>query len=671
MRLRSRFSPESLSNLHLLVLDILFGCLTPAAALWLRVESLEGLKEYLQPVIIYASFGVLWKLFSFRICGVYTQQWRYASEEEGIDLAKAAGVAMLIGVAAFYLVLRPSGAIPPDFPRSIPLIDGVLTLFCAGGIRFAVRLAHTLQASPRKTADTQRVLIAGAGDAGSMTVTEMTRNPQLGLVPAGFVDDDPRKAGQCIHGVKVLGTLADIPRIVAREGIKQVIIAMPKESGNVIRGVVHACRLAHVASRTMPGVYELLDGRVSVSQIREVQIEDILRRGVVKNETKGLDLLFRKSCVMITGAGGSIGRELCRQVFSFHPSDLVLLGHGENSIFEIAAELRALGTSERSPVNVHAVIADIRDGKRFRHALQTYRPGIVLHAAAHKHVGLMESNVADAVTNNVLGTQTAVDLSLESGVERFVMISSDKAVNPTSIMGVTKRIAELIVREAAFQSGRAFIAVRFGNVLGSRGSILPIFKGQIASGGPVTVTHPDATRFFMTIPEAVQLVLQATMLGCGGEVFVLDMGDPVRIHDLARDLIRLSGFVEGKDIEIAYTGLQPGEKLTEELFYGWERRERSPHEKIFVCTNGMSRELQISTPLSGGGGAAALPNETARFTQLRLETGKLVEAAGEERIADVMDILRDLVPEYRPPGDVPGKAAARELPISTPVDHVR
>ncbi|HUI66209.1 MAG TPA: nucleoside-diphosphate sugar epimerase/dehydratase [Bacteroidota bacterium] len=670
MKLKASFSPESLSNLHLLVLDILFGSLTPAAALWLRVESVYAFLEYFRPVMVFASVGVVWKLFSFRAFGLYSQQWRYASVEEGIDLAKAAGTAMLIGLAAFYLVLRPSRLIPPDFPRSIPLIDGVLTLFCAGGMRFAVRLAHTLQASPQQTVNTQRVLIAGAGDAGSMTVKEMIRNPQLGLVPAGFVDDDPAKAGQYIHGVKVLGKLADIPGIVARQGIKQVIIAMPKETGGVIRSVVQTCRLANVDSRTIPGVYELLDGRVSVSQIREVQIEDILRRGVVKNETKGLDHLFRDTCVMITGAGGSIGRELCRQICSFHPSDIVLLGHGENSIFEIAAELRAQSTSGMALGRIHAVIADIRDRQRVSHALQTFRPGIVLHAAAHKHVGLMESNVADAVTNNVLGTQTLVDLALDSGVERFVMISSDKAVNPTSTMGVTKRVAELIVQEAAFQSGRAFITVRFGNVLGSRGSILPIFKGQIASGGPVTVTHPGATRFFMTIPEAVQLVLQATMLGCGGEVFVLDMGEPVRIYDLARDLIRLSGLVEGKDIKIEYTGLQPGEKLTEELFYGWERTEHSLHEKIFVCTNGMSRDLQLSPSLSGGGNMAILPDETARFTQLRLEARKLVEAAQEERIADVIDILRDIVPEYRPGREQPEKAGQTEIRSQTQVDHV-
>ena len=670
MKLQARFSPEGLSNRHLLVLDVLFGFLTPAAALLLRVESLEGFKEYVQPVVIYGSLGVLWKLFSFRSCGLYSQQWRYASVEEGIDLAKAAGMAMFIGLVAFYTVLRPFGVIPPDFPRSIPLIDGVLTLFCAGSSRFAVRLAHSLQASSQQRVDTERVLIAGAGDAGSMIVKEMTRNPQLGLIPAGFVDDDPKKAGQYIHGVQVLGSLADIPRIVAQEGIKQVIIALPKESGRVIRSVVQTCGLAKVASRTIPGVYELLDGRVRVSQIREVQIEDILRRGIVKNETKGLDLLIRDSCVMVTGAGGSIGGELCRQICSFRPSDIVLLGHGENSIFEIAAELRRQSSSGRSPVNIHAVIADIRDSHRVSHALQTYQPRIVLHAAAHKHVGLMERNVADAVTNNVFGTQTLVDVSLDAGAERFVLISSDKAVNPTSIMGVTKRVAELIVQEAAVHSGRAFIAVRFGNVLGSRGSILPIFKEQIAMGGPVTVTHPEAKRFFMTIPEAVQLVLQATMLGRGGEVFVLDMGEPVRIRDLARDLIRLSGFVEGKDIEIEYTGLQPGEKLTEELFYGWERRGRSVHGKIFVCANGMSRDLHLHRTVSGRERVTRLSDETSRFTQLRLEAGKLINAAREERMAEVVAILRDLVPEYRPGKEELEVAGAHDMRRPIPVDHI-
>ena len=362
-------------------------------------------------------------------------------------------------------------------------------------------------------------------------------------------------------------------------------------------------------ARIIPGMYELLSGAASIGQLRDVQIEDLLRREPVHTDTAQVAALIRGRRVLVTGAGGSIGSELCRQIVRCEPAELIILGHGENSIFDIQNELEAgtdacdAGVEARNwqeasrpqhPATsitrprITPVIADIRDADRLAAMFAAHRPEIVFHAAAHKHVPLMEDNVEDAVTNNVLGTRRLVEASIAAGVEHFVLVSTDKAVNPSSVMGATKRVAELIVQEAARRTGRAFVAVRFGNVLGSRGSVVPFFQRQIAAGGPVTVTHPEVKRYFMTIPEAVQLVLQAAALGCGGEIFVLDMGEPVRIVDLARDLIRLSGLEPDRDIEIRYTGLRPGEKLFEELFGADEAYGRTQHEKIFVYRNGNS-----------------------------------------------------------------------------------
>jgi FlaA1/EpsC-like NDP-sugar epimerase len=390
--------------------------------------------------------------------------------------------------------------------------------------------------------------------------------------------------------------LQDIPRLISDHSISEVIIAVPEAPGEIIRRVVQACKKANVVSKTIPSVFEILSGS-AIAQLREVKIEDLLRRGTIHIETRDVESLLSGACVMVTGAGGSIGSELCRQIAHFRPKELVLLGHGENSIFKIAGELRNRQGLISESVRIHTVIADIRDRDRMNQVFRSFRPEIVFHAAAHKHVGLMQMNVCDAVTNNVEGTRILVDLADKYDVKRLVMISSDKAVNPTGIMGVTKRVAELVVHDAAERTGKNFVAVRFGNVLGSSGSVVPIFRQQIQEGGPVKITHPEVTRFFMTIPEAVQLVLQAGTMGKGGEIFVLDMGKPIKILDLARDLIRLSGLTEGDDIKIEFIGLQKGEKMHEELFYDTEKAERSRHEKILVWNNGAGSKT-ISKPSS-------------------------------------------------------------------------
>ncbi len=504
-------------------------------------------------------------------------------------------LATAINTLLFFSSLRllPPSLIPlfpypltPFLPRSIPLIDGMLTLMAVGGSRFSVRLAERWRR--RGSPGGKRVLIIGAGDAGRMIAREMQNNPQLGLEPVGFIDDDPNKQGMKIQGLPVLGDRERISEVVRDYKPRQAIIAMPTAPGKTIRRFVELCQQAGVETKTIPGIYELLSGRVSVSQIRDVRIEDLLRREPVKIETDQVARMIRGKRVLVSGAGGSIGAELCRQALQHGAAELILLGHGENSIFHITRELLSV---LQSPVSIVPVIADIRDRRRLQSIFEKHRPHIVFHAAAHKHVPLMECNVAEAVTNNVLGTQCLIEVAEQTDVERFVLISTDKAVNPTSVMGATKRVAEKLVEAAAARNGRVFVAVRFGNVLGSRGSVVNIFREQIARGGPVTVTHPDMRRYFMTIPEAVQLVLQAAAIGQGGEIFVLDMGEPVPIVELARDLIRLSGLEVGRDIDIEFIGARPGEKLFEELFAEGEVCQRTQHEKVFVCRNGLVGEM--------------------------------------------------------------------------------
>jgi FlaA1/EpsC-like NDP-sugar epimerase len=473
----------------------------------------------------------------------------------------------------------------------------------------------------------------GAGDAGAMILRELQRNPQMGIHVIGFVDDDLGKHEVHIHGVRVLGDRSDIPRLVKRYGVQQVIIAMPKAPGKAIREIVTICESAGVKTRIMPGIYSLLDGTVSVNELRSVNIEDLLRREPVQTDTSAVSGLVRGRQVLITGGGGSIGSELCRQVLRLRPTELVVMGHGENSVFDIYNELtRSLTTTKRQPADstgdcaVHAVIADIRFPDRLHAIFEEYRPEIVFHAAAHKHVPLMELNPVEAILNNVLGTRNLLDAALETGVDHFVMISTDKAVNPSSIMGASKRVAELLVHQAAAATGKPYVAVRFGNVLGSRGSVVPLFEHQVARGGPVTVTHPEMRRYFMTIPEAVQLVLQSAVMGGGGEVFVLDMGEPVRIVDLARDLIRLSGLEEGRDIDIVFTGMRPGEKLFEELFVTGEVYHRTRHDKIFIA----------------GNASAFVP------PQLNEQIDALVQAAQRHDPTAITHVLRELIPEYCP-----------------------
>jgi FlaA1/EpsC-like NDP-sugar epimerase len=422
------------------------------------------------------------------------------------------------------------------------------------------------------------VLLVGAGRAGVLAVKEIFSRGDLDIEVRGFVDDDPEKLGSVVNDVKVLGTADDIPRLVRELEIDHVVITIAAGSGADILRIVEICDKAAVKARIIPGLYDILQGRVSTNPIRDVEIEDLLGRDPVRLDVAGLQEFLRDRIVMVTGAGGSIGSELARQVAPYEPRRLVLVERSEPFLFQIEQEMRR--SYPAAPIE--PVIADIADDERMKQVFAEYRPQVVLHAAAHKHVPMMECNPGEAVKNNVLGTLRLGEVAAEAGCKTFVLISTDKAVNPTSVMGASKRVAELVIQGLAEKHATKFVAVRFGNVLGSTGSVVPIFKEQIRRGGPVTVTHEMMTRYFMTIPEAAQLVLQAGSIGRGGEIFILDMGKPVRIIDVARDMIRLSGLRPDEDVQIQITGLRPGEKLFEELGTTDDRVEKTWHPKIFV-----------------------------------------------------------------------------------------
>lgn len=626
-----------LRNRHFFVFDVFALLLTPALALVARTENVASLREHSTSLIEVAFAFLIIKLLIFLAFGLYNRFWQYASIDELAKITLAVLIATTLQALVFFLVLRPIEWVSMDLPRSLPFLDGLFALLVVGGSRYSVRLAQRLQQHVRRDGKAKRVLVVGAGEAGVMIVEEMRSNPQLKLFPVAFVDDDADKQRLRIRGLNVLGGRQDIPRLVHDTGANLIVIAVPTASGQAVREIAEICKKTGVKTKTIPGVYELLDGKVSLGQLRDVQVEDLLRRPPVETDMEQVERLMQDSRVLVTGGGGSIGSELCRQILALQPAEVLLLGHGENSIFRIEGELRRrlqANPGSAGTVRVRSVIADIRDKHRLNHIFEAYQPHIVFHAAAHKHVPLMEANIEEAVTNNVLGTRNLLEVAEAFGTQRFILISTDKAVNPTSIMGATKRIAELLVRQAAYRTGRAFAAVRFGNVLGSRGSVLEVFREQIKRGGPITVTHPDVRRYFMTIPEAVHLVLQAASMGRGGEVFLLDMGEPTRIIDLARDLIRLSGMKEGEDIEISITGLRPGEKLFEELSGVGEDFGRTNHEKILVC-----KQNGIDKALANGW----VPEE---FGQINWQVDQLVETARQGDAPQLVHLIAQLVPDY-------------------------
>ncbi|MDQ2668896.1 MAG: polysaccharide biosynthesis protein, partial [Gemmatimonadota bacterium] len=515
------------------------------------------------------------KLLVLYILGMYRRLWRYASVSDLERLiAGALACAFIDGVVGLILLPR-LGLTPLRLPYAVVLLDSCLVALAVALPRLLARVMAQRDRMSRR-GDSRRAIVVGAGVAGGLIVRELMENPQLGMHPVAVVDDDPTKLRLRLHGVPVMGSLDDLPAIASRINATDVVIAIPSASGRTIRGVLRKASEAGLSTRTVPGLYEILSGEKRVNALRQIEIQDLLRRDPIQTDVALVGSLVTGKTVMVTGAGGSIGSELCRQLARLEPARIVAVGRGENSIFELLQEF-----SRSFPKTViEPVIADVRDRLRMERVIASWRPYSVFHAAAHKHVPLMEANVAEAVLNNVLGTQNVVSICAENDVEHFVLISTDKAVRPTSVMGATKRIAEHLVHQCADGRKNGYVSVRFGNVLGSRGSVVPTFMRQIADGGPVTITHPDMTRYFMTIPEAVQLVLQAAAIGTQGEVFVLDMGEPVRVFDLASDLIRLSGLEPDVDIEVRFTGMRPGEKLYEELFFTGANVTPTIHPKI-------------------------------------------------------------------------------------------
>ncbi len=532
------------------------------------------------------------KALVFGVMGLYRASWRYVSMRDVFQVSKAAFISFAWLFAIYYGLINIEQAAPllgfdgfagfepfggRSFPDSVLILDfaGTIALVC--GARFAVRLYHE-EVQPLQEGSTPKLVILGAGDAGENVAREIMRLPVLQYRVVGFLDDDQSKWGTQIHGIEVLGGIDKTKETCDEHSVDEILIAMPSATRAQVRRVVELCQGTNLRFKTLPAIADLIAGRAQVQQIRDVDINDLLGRAPVKLDTAGIAEFLDGRGVMVTGAGGSIGSEMCRQVARFGPQRLLLVEQAEQNLFEIDRELLA----KFPELDVVPYIADIGDAARVNSIFQRERPTAVFHAAAHKHVPMMELNPGEALKNNIVGTRTVADAAARNGCERFVMISSDKAVNPTSIMGGSKRVAEMYIQALNERVETQFVTVRFGNVLGSSGSVVPIFKEQIARGGPVRVTHPDMVRFFMTIPEASQLVLQSGSMGAGGEIFVLDMGEPVRIIDLARDLITLSGFRPGEDIEIKFVGVRPGEKLYEELAIDGEDVSRTAHPKIGI-----------------------------------------------------------------------------------------
>ena len=507
---------------------------------------------------------------------LYRRIWQYASITDIILIVKAITISLFINFLLYLMIIIT--LFDTIIPVSIFFLSWMTISIGICSSRLVLRFVR--ERNTKIQPFHKKALIVGAGSAGTLVIKELKLSWRSTLIyPVAFVDDNPSKLHLKIMGVPVVGTIEDIPFQVKKLDIDTIIIAIPSAPRRKIANVINICKQTRAQIKLLPSVSDILNGKVSINMIRDVHVEDLLGREPVKVNLEEITGYVTNKTVLVTGAGGSIGSELCRQISKFKPKKLILLGHGENSLFIIENELKKTFPD----VVCKSIIASIQDRKRIENVFSSHHPDVVFHAAAHKHVPLMESNPAEAIKNNVFGTKNMAECAHQFGAERFVLISSDKAVNPTSIMGVTKRIAEMFVQYLDETSNTKFVSVRFGNVLESRGSVVPLFKQQIKEGGPVTVTHPDMVRYFMTIPEAVQLVIQAGAIAQGGEIFVLDMGEPVKISKLARDLIRLSGLQPDKDIKIEYTGIRPGEKLFEELLTSEELTTATKHDLIYVA----------------------------------------------------------------------------------------
>jgi FlaA1/EpsC-like NDP-sugar epimerase len=622
--LRYRTIITTIANLAVVVLAyagaylLRFDFAVPAAykhQLWVTLPATTA--------IHYAAF------YAFKLTRGW---WRYVGVGDFLNAVKAACLGA-VGLGAYLLIFERRSF----YPRSVLLLNMVLVIGLSLGMRLAVRLWRQMPLD-RRNGERKRLLIIGAGDTGEALLREIRHSGRLNYHVVAFVDDDATKRGAYINGVPVLDSVAATPDVVARLRLDEIIVATPSASGAEMRTIIDACRSADVPFKVMPATWELLDGRSGLGAIRDVDINDLLRRPPIELDLVAIGRFLKGKRILVTGAAGSIGSEICRQVLRHAPRALICLDHDENALFYLE---RGLAKANIEHADLRYRLGDITDETYMEALFAAVRPQVVFHAAAHKHVPMIEANPVEGVRNNVLGTHTVAALAGRHGAEAFVLISTDKAVNPSSVMGATKRIAELLMGTLPF--GTRYAAVRFGNVLGSQGSVVPIMKEQIAAGGPVTVTHPDMTRYFMTIPEAVELVIQASAMGEDDEVFMLDMGEPVKIVDLANDLIKLSGLRPGADIEVIYTGVRPGEKLSEELYLTAETADRTTHPKILV--------------------ARRAPDETLGLADRLVELRAAV--AGHDE-AEVRRLIAELVPEYR---RRPGTGKVLTLPLASAASH--
>jgi FlaA1/EpsC-like NDP-sugar epimerase len=569
-------------------------------------------------------FFLIVKLTVFGLFKQYRGWWRYVGISDLRDIFRASLISTLIIVALWFTIGRIDAVranLPPDMKRpaeGVCIADMFATVLMLGGLRIVIRLYYE-EFRTAEAGRLKRFLIVGAGNAGEALLREIHRMPVAQYEVVGFIDDDPIKKGTNIHGIPVLGTVEQLPEVCEERNIEEIAIAMPSSSHQQLRRVIQVCEGTKIRFRTVPSITDIASGKFRVSQIRDVDINDLLGRETVQLDLDLIEAFAKDKTILVTGAGGSIGSEMCKQLCNFSPKLLLLIEQAENPLFYIERELR----KQFPAVRIKALICNITDRTRVDEIFKNYKPQVVIHAAAHKHVPLMELNAGEAIKNNIVGTQVVADAADNFGTANFVMISTDKAVNPTSIMGSSKRIAEMYIQDLNRTSETHFVTVRFGNVLGSEGSVVPIFKKQIAEGGPVTVTHPEMKRYFMTIPEASQLVLQAATMGKGGEIFVLDMSEPVKIVDLARELITLSGFRPGEDIEMVFTGPRVGEKLFEELSIEGEDMQRTRHPKISIWKN---------IPMDREG--------------LRAGINELVNIAKGENNSQIAQKIKELVPEY-------------------------
>ncbi|MFF2483243.1 polysaccharide biosynthesis protein [Paenibacillus sp. NPDC058071] len=568
---------------------------TGGAALWLT----------------YAALSMAIGFWSFIRQRMHRRIWQYTGISEMICILQSAALAAILPFAAAWIVSGEAGVL-----LMLHHFIGIVALMA--GPRFVWR-AFCDNYSVKKQPSKKRALIVGAGSCGTLIAKEMQQNDSMNITAVGFIDDDPYKHRMQQLGLPVFGGRGEIACVAETQRVDEIIIAMPSVSKTQISALVNVCKTTKAKLRIVPDLQNMIDGRGPTGRMRDVSVEDLLGRDPIRTDLEHIAGYVERKTVLITGAGGSIGSELCRQIAPFAPNKLLLLGHGENSIYTIEMELRATFPD----LAIETIIADVQDRIRLEGVFARYRPQVVFHAAAHKHVPLMERNPAEAIKNNVFGTKNVAECADQYKAERFVLISTDKAVNPTSVMGTTKRIAEMFIQSLDKHSETKFVAVRFGNVLGSRGSVIPRFKDQILRGGPVTVTHPEMVRYFMTIPEAVQLVIQAGSFAKGGEVFILDMGKPVKIYDLAVDLIRLSGYEPNVDIDITFSGMREGEKLYEELLTNEEGLSSTKHDRIFI----------------------GRPGQLNR-TELDFEIRKMEKVLGQHP-DEIRAVLRHLVPSYR------------------------